>query len=165
MELSNANADPDSLLSALHAERESAQQEAKRQAEQDEDDALVAQYFAKIPQAGTNGSKPNGNGKGKEKALPLGDGVGEDSDDPGSGSEDETEDTPLPAALTVKRRPAPGNGGPAEPSIASILAERGKALNGSDNTGTNNGQAAALAQAKRKREGMQKLLGIKKKKA
>ena len=170
LEMSNANADPDFLLSALHAERETLAQETQRRAEQEEDDALVAQYFAKIPPPVVDGveSKAKGKGKGKEKALqPLvEDEEGAHSDAGSAADEDEEEDTALPASLTVKRRPAPGgSGGPSEPSVAAILAERGKALNGiSDGTGTGSGGAAA-AQAKRKREGMQKLLGIKKKKA
>lgn len=165
MEQSNSNANPDSLLSALHAERETAEQEAKRRAEEDEDDALVAQYFAKIPQAANaNGDKPNGKGKGKEKALPV-DGAEQDDGCSAAGSEDEDEEIALPAALTIKRRLAPGTGGPAEPSIASILAERGKGPNGdASGAAASSGSAASAAQAKRKREGMQKLLGIKKKK-
>jgi len=157
MELSNANADPESLLTALHAERESAAEELKRKTEQDEDDAMVAQYFAKIPT--TNG---NGKGKGKEKAAPE-DGVDGGSD--ATNSDDE--DTGLPAALTVKRRPAPtvgsGSGGRAEPSVAALLAERAKATGAADPVVVN-GTGVNPAQAKRKREGMQKLLGIKKKK-
>ena len=174
MELSNANANPDNLLSALHAERETLAQETQRRAEQDEDDALVAQYFAKIPSAATTAAGPEakvkGKGKGKEKALqPV---VEDEEDASGSvaGSENEDgdseEDTALPASLTVKRRPAPGgSGGPSEPSIASILAERGKALKGPSESPAASNAGAAAAQAKRKREGMQKLLGIKKKKA
>jgi hypothetical protein len=157
MELSNANADPESLLNALHAERESAAEELKRKTEQEEDDAMVAQYFAKIPT--TNGI---GKGKGKEKAIP------EDGADGGSNASDsDDEDTTLPAALTVKRRPAPpsalGSGGRAEPSVAALLAERAKA-SGAPEPVIASSSSVNPAQAKRKREGMQKLLGIKKKK-
>lgn len=156
MELSNANADPESLLNALHAERESAVEELKRKTEQEEDDAMVAQYFAKIPT--TNG---NGKGKGKERAIPE-DGV----DGASKASESDEEDVGLPA-LTVKRRPAPtagsGSGGRAEPSVAALLAERAKA-SGTAEPVIASGLSVNPAQAKRKREGMQKLLGIKKKK-
>jgi hypothetical protein len=127
MELSNANADPESLLNALHAERESAAEELKRKAEQDEDDAMVAQYFAKIPTT----TAGNGKGKGKEKAVPE-DGEGSDA----NSDSDE-------AALLAER--AKANGAPEPPVIAA-------------------GSVPNPAQAKRKREGMQKLLGIKKKK-
>lgn len=165
MELSNANADPESLLSALHAERETAAEETRRKQEQEEDDAMVSQYFAKIPTA-ANGTKSKDKGKGKEKAVRQEDG---DRYDDGVGSTSESEedgDIGLPAALTIKRRPAPGTGGPAEPTVASLLAERAKALNGSSESPAppTAGASANAAQAKRKREGMQKLLGIKKKK-
>jgi hypothetical protein len=142
----------------------------RRKQEQEEDDAMVAQYFAKIPSTATNGTKSNGKGKGKEKAMPQVDGNGDGEGLDGgavSGSEDEEDgDIGLPAALTVKRRPAPGTGGPAEPSVASLLAERAKALNGSSDNPAPPAIGASnnAAQAKRKREGMQKLLGIKKKK-
>jgi hypothetical protein len=164
VELSNANVDPDSLLSALHAERETAAEETRRKQEQEEDDAMVAQYFAKIPATAPEPKlKGKDKGKGKEKAIPEAE---EEGSNVGSGSEEEDGDTGLPAALTIKRRPAPGTGGPAEPSVATLLAERAKALNGSsDNpTPSTSGGVGGAAQAKRKREGMQKLLGIKKKK-
>ena len=171
MEQSNANADPESLLAALHAERRTAEEEAKRKVETEEDDALVAQYFAKIPSA-----KPaNGIGvidlKGKGRAkVPEGavadadDGAGEgESDDDGSGS---GSDTALPA-LTVKRRPVPGSNGAGEPTVSSLLAARGKVLdngNGTNgNTASNGTNGPGGPGVKRKREGMQKLLGIKKK--
>jgi hypothetical protein len=158
MELSNANADPESLLNALHAERESAAEELKRKTEQEEDDAMVAQYFAKIPTTTVNGK-----GKGKEKAIPeAGEGEGSDAN-----SNSDEEDMGLPAALTVKRRPVPtlasGSGGRAEPSVAALLAERAKA-NGAPEPVVAATLSVNPAQAKRKREGMQKLLGIKKKK-
>lgn len=162
--MSNANVDPESLLSALHAERETAAEESRRKQEQEEDDAMVAQYFAKIPTAAPEPkSKAKDKGKGKEKAVHEAD---EEGSNAASGSEDEDRDIGLPAALTIKRRPAPGTGGPAEPSVASLLAERAKTLNGTSEgpvPATTAGLAGA-AQAKRKREGMQKLLGIKKKK-
>ena len=162
MELSNANADPDSLLSALHAERETAAEEEKRKREQEEDDAIVAQHFAKIPTGPIDGPKPNGKEKGKEAAGPETNGETSDA----SGSDEE--DIGLPAALTIKRRPAPaagsGSGGRAEPTVAALLAERAQARNGAAEPAVVSSSASNPAQAKRKREGMQKLLGIKKKK-
>jgi hypothetical protein len=146
MELSNANANPDSLLANLHAERESAAEEARRLAEQEEDDMLVAQHFAKLPSTAS--------AKGKGKAI---EGDVEDQEEDAS----DKSDTEMPG-LIIKRRPAPGTG-PAEPSVASLLAAKGKAVDIS--TTGSNGNAAATQQIKRKREGMQKLLGIKKKKA
>jgi hypothetical protein len=174
------SADPDALLAALHAERESAEEEARRLADQEEDDALVAQYFSKI----AAGPRPNGaatantngkglsKGKGKAKADPSPDADVDGNPDGASASdadESEEEDAALPA-LTIKRKIAPvGNGGVAEPTVASILAAKGKVLevNGapaSGSSGISGAVAAGQAAAKRKREGMQKLLGIKKKK-
>ena len=159
MELSNANADPESLLNALHAERESAAEELKRKTEQEEDDAMVAQYFAKIPT--TTAGNGNGKGKGKEKAIP------EDGEGSEAGSDSDEGDIGLPPALTVKRRPAPtstSGSGRAEPSVAALLAERAKANGASEPPVIVTSSVPNPAQAKRKREGMQKLLGIKKKK-
>lgn len=173
------SADPDALLAALHAERESAEEEARRLADQAEDDALVAQYFSKIA-AGPrpNGTaNTNGNGLSKAKAKAKADPTpGADADVDGASASDaedsEEEDVALPA-LTIKRKIAPvGNGRVAEPTVASILAAKGKVLemNGapasgsSGSSGISGAVAAGQAAAKRKREGMQKLLGIKKKK-
>jgi hypothetical protein len=179
------SADPDALLAALHAERESAEEEARRLADQEEDDALVAQYFSKIPAGprpnGTATANTNGNGlskgKAKAKADPSPD-TDADADADADGNPDgpsasdaeesEEEDAALPA-LTIKRKIAPiGNGGVAEPTVASILAAKGKVLevNGAPagSSGISGAVAAGQAAAKRKREGMQKLLGIKKKK-
>lgn len=154
LELTNANGNPDSLLAALHAERETAEEEARRQAEQEEDDALVAQHFAKIPAAIPS---VNGFGKGKAKAADQDAAEAAKDEKDESGSESEEEDIALPS-LTIKRRPAPTTAsGPAQPSVATILAARGKVPDGGS------GGMPAPVQAKRKREGMQKLLGIKKK--
>lgn len=176
------SADPDALLAALHAERESAEEEARRLADQEEDDALVAQYFSKI----AAGPRPNGTatantngkglskGKGKAKADSSPDADADADGNPDGpnatdAEESEEEDAALPA-LTIKRKIAPvGNGGVAEPTVASILAAKGKVLevNGapaSGSSGISGAVAAGQAAAKRKREGMQKLLGIKKKK-
>lgn len=157
MELSNANADPESLLNALHAERESAAEELKRKTEQEEDDAMVAQYFTKIPTTAVG----NGKGKGKEKAI------AEDGEGSEANSDSDEGETGLPAALTVKRRPAPtsaSGSGRAEPSVAALLAERAKANGAPEPPVIAASSVPNPAQAKRKREGMQKLLGIKKKK-
>ncbi|WVW80306.1 hypothetical protein I302_102284 [Kwoniella bestiolae CBS 10118] len=153
LELSNVSSDPNALLAALHAEKVSAEEEARRKAEEDEDDALVKQYFSKIAAPGAGPSTSSAKSKLKSQD-------GEDEKEEGS---DDEEDTALPAALTIKRRPVPGPGSSAsnEPSVASILAAKGKVLDGQTNGGSSPG--AAPAQAKRKREGMQKLLGIKKK--
>jgi hypothetical protein len=156
MELSNANADPGSLLANLHAERESAAEEARRLAEQEEDDALVSQYFAKVPTIAAGDPK----GKGKAKAVDV------EADEDGEGAEvaSDVEEEPGVPSLTIKRKAEPGGGGIAEPSVASLLAARGKAL---DNSGKPGGSGAAnttaIQQVKRKREGLQKSLGIKKK--
>ncbi|WVF70717.1 hypothetical protein IAT40_005510 [Kwoniella sp. CBS 6097] len=177
LEISNVSADPEAVLAALHAEKISAEEEARRAAEEEEDDALVKQYFAKVaagPGTGAHaGPGPSTSKLAKPKPKPpaeaTGDGANEQdrqADDAASDAEEEEEDTALPA-LTIKRRPATGMGA-GEPTVASILAAKGKSLDGGANgaAGTNgtavNG-AAAPAQAKRKREGMQKLLGIKKK--
>jgi hypothetical protein len=128
LEQSGVTADPDALLAALHAERESVEEEARRLADQEEDDALVAQYFSKIA-AGprTNGTaNTNGNGtskgKAKAKAAPT-PGADADADADGNSASDaddsEEEDVALPA-LTIKRKIAPvGNGRVAEPTVAS----------------------------------------------
>lgn len=159
-------ADPESLIAQLHTERANKEEEERRAVEQEEDDQLVAQYFAKVPMGppGIPGFK--GKGKGKEKAVaPPGielDEPLEDSEGEGSGSEVDEADIPAPA-LTIKRRPPPSeSSGMAEPSVASILAAKGKVLDSGAASGS--GSSAGQVAAKRKREGMQKLLGIKKKK-
>jgi len=186
MELSNANADPDTLLASLHAERETAEEEARRRAEQEEDDALVAQYFSKIAatkanDTGIDGITKENKGEGKASIVDVDDadeGYGGSGSDGGNQGQPQTREE----SLTIKRRPAPGlSNGITEPTVASLLAAKGKVLDGtavgnvagaSNGTGgmsgtaapAVNGQAAqALAQAKKKREGMQKLLGIKRK--
>ena len=165
LELSNANADPDSLLAALHAERETAAEETRRLAEEEEDNAVVRQYFAKVGAASGNVKrKPkevDGNGKGKGKAI---EGDEEADGDPSAESEEDGgEDAVLPS-MTIKRRPAPGSGnGGIEPSVGSLLAAKGKVLDGAAMSGTANASALAAGKVKRKREGMQKLMGIKKK--
>ncbi|WWC88019.1 uncharacterized protein L201_002922 [Kwoniella dendrophila CBS 6074] len=156
LELSNVSSDPNAVLAALHAEKVSIEEEAKRKAEEDEDDALVKQYFSKI-----SAPSPSAASSSKPQAkIPNGE---KDGDDDNSQNSDSEEDTALPAALTIKRRPVPGSSttSTAEPSVASILALKGKTLDGQANG--SNTSSAAPAQAKRKREGMQKLLGIKKK--
>ncbi|ORX34200.1 putative nuclear mRNA splicing, via spliceosome-related protein [Kockovaella imperatae] len=170
MEQSNANADPEALLAALHAERQSAEEEARLKMEKEEDDALVAQYFAKVAASKpTNGDSTvvDRKGKGKAKAIEE-EAVDGDEEDVAQSDGSEGSDVALPA-LTVKRRPVPGgtNGSAAEPSVFSLLAAKGKTLdstNGTANgasTGTNGAAPLAPGAVKRKREGMQKLLGIK----
>jgi len=148
-------------LAALHAERETAEQEARRRAEEEEDDAEVAKFFSRITD-GKPAAATDVKGKGKAKAVEAGEG-----DEAGENDADgEQEDTTLPG-LTIKRRAAPGNGA-GEPSVASLLAAKGRVLDsaagaGTRATGNGTSGAANLQQVKRKREGMQKLLGIKKK--
>ena len=188
LEQSNANADPESLLAALHAERQTAEEEARRKAEQEEDDVMVAKYFSKVqsnkpkppngpvPADGARLDKGKGKAKATDEVAPNGSGTNghlEDDDEDGNDNGNESgsgSDTELPA-LTIKRRPAPGaNGdgnGTVEPTVSSLLAARGKVLekgNGLATAGSmSNGTANNAGQVKRKREGMQKLLGIKKK--
>ncbi|WVQ71167.1 hypothetical protein IAR50_000692 [Cryptococcus sp. DSM 104548] len=138
VELSTADKNPDALLAALHAEKISAAEEARRKAEQEEDDALVKQYFSKV----SSGPAPAALNKIDESPEGGAEPAGEDA-----------EDAALPQ-LTIKRKIASGKAG--EPSVASILAAKGRVPDTA-------GPSAAPAQAKRKREGMQKLLGIKKK--
>lgn len=180
------NQDPEALLAALHAERETAEETARKQAEQAEDDALVAQYFAKIPAkpSGTNGapSAVAGSSKGKGKAVDGENGLGgldgysdsEAGSDVADGDEGkaEADAEPKDEALTIKRRPVNGADGKGtnEPTVASILAAKGKTLNGLNGGGTGpNGTAVTGAGGakpvlvKQNREGMQKLLGIKRK--
>ncbi|KAK4684749.1 hypothetical protein P7C73_g5418, partial [Tremellales sp. Uapishka_1] len=137
MELSHASGDPAALLDALHAEKESAEEEARRKAEQEEDDQMVRQFFSKVPTSV----------KGKAKAE---DGEGAENGEGEVEKENNEEETVQPA-LTVKRA-----AGLAAPSIQSLLAAKGKGLDAPAST-------TSMAPPKRKREGMQKLLGIKKK--
>jgi hypothetical protein len=169
MEQSGVNADPTALLAALHAERETAEEEERRRREEAEDDAEVAKFFSKIAAPGIPNGAASGKdkGKGKEKIkAEAADDAGLDDGTPDTSSDDEDESTALPG-LTIKRRAAPGLGGPSEPTVASLLAAKGKVLDsiggpaGVSANGTK--PAAAPQQVKRKREGMQKLLGIKKK--
>ncbi|EJT45513.1 hypothetical protein A1Q1_05959 [Trichosporon asahii var. asahii CBS 2479] len=133
--------DPEALLAKLHEERLSREEEERRKREAEEDDAEVAKYFTKMAPP----PLPLGaGGKGKEKAW-------EESPDEKDGSE-EVEDKPKePTGPTIKRAVTAAG----EPSVASILAAKGKAAEPV--------APPATAQVKRKREGMQKLLGIKKK--
>jgi hypothetical protein len=161
--------DHDDLLSQLHAERMSKEEEDRKRAEEEEDDAEVAKHFAKFRAggpaavAGGSGSKSGAaaNGANGLKAL-NGRGEQEGSDEEGDGEAAKRDQEEM-AALTIKRRPAPPPSGPAngtssraEPSVSSILAAKGKTLDTA-------ASATPHAGAKRKREGMQKLLGIKKK--
>jgi hypothetical protein len=163
-------ADPETLLAQLHAERASKEEEDQRAQEQEEDDELVAQYFAKVPMGPPALPGLHNKGKGKEKAVaPPGielDEPVEDSDGEDSGSAGDAEPSVPAPALTIKRRPPPSEASVsgAEPSVASILAAKGKMLEGVSANGAGAGAAQAQVAAKRKREGMQKLLGIKKKK-
>jgi len=144
-------------------ERETAAEEARRRAEEDEDDAMVRQYFAKV--GGTNGVSNDNGKKGKGKAVD-GDADHEDGDSDISGDEDDGEEDSAVPALTIKRRLAPGSGnGGTEPSVASLLAAKGKVLDGvaANGNGNGNGNGTVPGQVKSKREGMQKVLGIKKK--
>lgn len=135
--------DPEALLAALHAEKESKEQEERRKAEEAEDDQLVAKYFTKLappkPPVGAKvaSAAANDNDNGE--------------DDAEASAHAESSSAP---ALTIKRRAAEGAGAP---SVSSILAAKGKTA------GPAPTPAAATQQVKRKREGMQKLLGIKKK--
>lgn len=163
MEQSNANADPDALLAALHAERETAEQEARRIAEEAEDEAELSKYFSKVQ----NGNGATDKGKGKAKAVDVEGEADGEADGGEDGEKSDDEDTALPG-LTIKRRPAPGAGTLNEPTVASLLAAKGKILDGGNGStgaasGAANGSSTAQQQVKRKREGMQKLLGIKKK--
>ncbi|WVQ85276.1 hypothetical protein IAT38_007441 [Cryptococcus sp. DSM 104549] len=146
LELSNVTTNPDAVLAALHAERLSAEEEAQRKAAEEEDDLLVKQYFSKVAAGPGPPAK-----KARRSKSP-----GAEAGPSGSGSGGEDGALPVPEALTIKRRPAPGTDGAAEPSVKSILAAKGKALDAP-------AAGKAPAQAKRKREGMQKLLGIKRK--
>ncbi|BEI87059.1 hypothetical protein CcaverHIS002_0704050 [Cutaneotrichosporon cavernicola] len=126
--------DPESLLAALHAERENAEEAARRQVEDAEDDAMVAKFFTKLPPPGA-----------KVDAAP---GADDASDNEGTSA------SPAPAPLIIKRTAASAKG---EPTVSSLLAAKGKALDGPP--------AAAKPAAKRKRGDLQKMLGIKGKKS
>lgn len=127
--------DPESLLAALHAERENAEEAARRKAEEEEDDAVVAKYFTKLPPPG---AKVDGKKEGSA----------DESDDEDGGQ------LPSAPALTIKRTAVAGGKG--EPSVASLLAAKGKVLDGPSAA-----PASAPAKAKRKRGDLQKALGIK----
>ncbi len=117
---------------------------------------LVRQVFSRLPLSTTVSVKDKGKGKAKEEER--------QDDGERDGAEDDEEENVKPEALTIKRKPAPGTGGASEPSVQSLLAAKGKSLDGPTTNGISNGiNGAAQAQIKRKREGMQKLLGIKKK--
>ena len=92
----------------------------------------------------------------------------EDADgDKSEGSGSEKDDEGVFLALTIKRRPPPATGGAGEPTAASLLVAKGKVLGSSigaavAGAGITNGYAV-LQLVKRKREGMQTQLAIKKK--
>lgn len=141
VDTSKVGDDPEALLAKLHEERLSREEEERRKREAEEDDAEVAKYFTKMAPP----PLPLGaGGKGKEKAR-------EESPDEKDGSE-EVDDKPKEAKGPTIKRAVTAAG---EPSVASILAAKGKAAEPV--------APPATAQVKRKREGMQKLLGIKKK--
>ncbi|CAK9782124.1 DUF572-domain-containing protein [Cutaneotrichosporon oleaginosum] len=129
--------DPESLLAALHAERENAEEAARRQAEEEEDNAMVAKFFTKLPPPGA-----------KVDAVPGADA----SDEEGEGSASPAP-APTPAPLIIKRTAPVVKG---EPTVSSLLAAKGKVLDG--------GVAPPKPAAKRKRGDLQKMLGIKGKK-
>lgn len=143
VDTSKVGDDPEALLAKLHEERLSREEEERRRREAEEDDAEVAKYFTKMaPPPLPLGAGGKGKEKGKEKAK-------ERDESP---EEDEDEDKPKePTGPTIKRAVTAAG----EPSVASILAAKGKAAEPV--------APPATAQVKRKREGMQKLLGIKKK--
>ena len=148
--------DHDTLVAQLHAERISAAEEEQRRREAEEDDAEVAKHFAKFKAGG-----PNAVASGSKGAKLLLNGQGEyDSNSDAEDSEDDEGKKQAAAALTIKRRPVPAASSSAtsrpEPTVASLLAASGKRLDTA-------AAGAAAARVKRKREGMQKLLGIKKK--
>lgn len=148
--------DHDTLVAQLHAERISAAEEEQRRREAEEDDAEVAKHFAKFKAGG-----PNTVASGSKGAKLLLNGQGEyDSNSDAEDSEDDEGKKQAAAALTIKRRPVPAASSSAtsrpEPTVASLLAASGKRLDTA-------AAGAAAARVKRKREGMQKLLGIKKK--
>lgn len=161
--------DHDDLLAQLHVERITAAEEEAKRREEEEDDAEVAKHFAKFRAGGVNAAA-GGSGAGKANGAGLralngqGEADGSDAEDEDEADAEREAKEKEAAALTIKRRPAPppngasnGAAGRAEPSVASILAAKGKTLDSATASG------AAHAGAKRKREGMQKLLGIKKK--
>lgn len=149
VDTSKVGDDPDALLAKLHEERLSRDEEERRRREADEDDQEVAKYFTKmapppLPLGAAPGAKDKGKGKAKPKAEAE-DGVPEENEE-GPGEEQDTTKAP-----TIKRAVAAAG----EPSVAALLAAKGRAPEPV--------AAPAPAQVKRKREGMQKLLGIKKK--
>lgn len=137
VDTSKVGDDPEALLAKLHEGRLSREEEERRTKEAEEDDAEVAKYFTKMAPP----PLPLG-GKGKEKAK-------DDSPDGEKDGSEEAEEKPK--GPTIKRAVTAAG----EPSVAAILAAKGKAAEPV--------APPAPAQVKRKREGMQKLLGIKKK--
>jgi hypothetical protein len=156
VETSKIADDPTALLAALHAERESKEEEARRAADDAEDDALVAKYFSKIAPPKPVGAKDAASvpkpAAAAAVAAAAANGAGEGSDN----SDSDSEGGALPAALTIKRR-APLAAG--EPTVEALLAAKGREV-----TATAAAPPPAPAQVKRKRNDMQKILGIKKKK-
>lgn len=144
VDTSKVGDDPEALLARLHEERLSREEEERRRREAEEDDAEVAKYFTKMAPP----PLPLGaGGKGKEKAK---DDSPEDAEEKEDADEKEDAEE-KPKGPTIKRAVVAAG----EPSVAAILAAKGKAAEPV--------AAPAPAQVKRKREGMQKLLGIKKK--
>lgn len=123
LETSRVGDDPEALLDALHRERANKEAEAKRAAEDAEDDELVAKVFTKVARK--------------------------------TAAEVQAEEEAPAAAVTIKRSAKAAAG---EPTVAALLAAKGKAPEPAAKA-----PLANAAAAKRKREGMQKLLGIKKK--
>ncbi|KAL1410913.1 Pre-mRNA-splicing factor cwf16 [Vanrija albida] len=121
LETSRVGDDPEALLDALHREKANREEEARRAAEDAEDDELVARFFTKVP----------------------------------TKSVAEVEEEEAAPAVTIKRSQAAAAG---EPTVAALLAAKGKVAEPAKAPAPAN-----AAQVKRKREGMQKLLGIKKK--
>lgn len=132
VDTSKVGDDPEALLAKLHEERVSREEEERARREAEEDDAEVAKYFTKMA----------------PPPLPLA-GKGKAKDQSPEEKDEEADEKKGPSGPTIKRAVTAAG----EPSVASILAAKGKAAE----------PAPVTAQVKRKREGMQKLLGIKKK--
>lgn len=145
VDTSKVGDDPEALLAKLHEERLNLEEAERRKREQEEDDLEVSKYFTKMAPP----PLPLGPGaKRKEEAGRTPEADGKDGAD--EEREEDAEET-KPTGPTIKRAVAAAG----EPSIAAILAAKGKVPEPV--------AAPAPAQVKRKREGMQKLLGIKKK--
>lgn len=140
VDTSRVGDDPEALLAKLHEERLSREEEERRRREAEEDDAEVAKYFTKMAPPPLPFAA---NGKGKKKAA--------ESPEKEGSAESEGSNEEKPKGPTIKRAVTAAG----EPSVAAILAAKGKAPEPV--------APPAPAQVKRKREGMQKLLGIKKK--